>query len=191
MATRESYKPLTAGEGYLKWLPTLETSSDRGITPDDLLSAELWARDKVNIWLVRMAGPNTGQQIVTEFLNDANPIDPAIAHIAEIVASARISQTWEDRQFDSAGPDAQTQRRTYREILDEAIGLMGEIRQTGYTVKSNGTLRRLRLGTLQQGPIVAGPMSGPDSMFNDRGTFVDWNGVTRTLPHINPLDLAT
>ena len=190
MATRTTYYPLVENRGYLKWLLVLATVENQGITQTDLTAAELWARDKVNLWLVKVCGPTRGATLITEFLNAANPLDPGIQHIAQIIASARISQTWEDRNFDNQGADLNTKRRTCMEILQEALDMMREIRMSGYLVKADGTVRRLRLGNLMGGPVVGGPMSA-DSLFNDTSLFTDVHGVSRVTPHTHPIDEAT
>lgn len=189
MATRVSYRALAANRSYLKWLPDVKPAADLGITVTDLADAELYARDRINLWIIQVAGPKRGAEIVEEFLDDTNPIDPVFTHAADLVASARISQTWEQRNFDNSGPDAQTGRKSHETLLQEAMGLLRDLRTVGYSVRSDGSVRRLRLSGLRQGPVVAGPMSGEDSLFEDDRLFRSpWDGTMRVLPHIHPLD---
>lgn len=191
MATRTSYFTLTPAKGNLKWLSSVKENDERGITTQDLLDAELWARDKINIWLVKMAGPKTGGDTVTEFLNDANPLDPIITHLADLIGSARVTQIYEQRNFGpEVGPTLQLKKKTYEELLGEAMSMMAEIRNAGHTVKASGTLRRLRMGHLQQGPLVTGPMS-VGSLFDDDRLYTDAQGHQYVLPHIHPLDWGT
>jgi hypothetical protein len=189
-----SYYTLTVNVGELKFLTALATTAAQGITQADLTAAELWARDRINLWIVRVAGETRGATIVAEFLNAVaqTDVDPAIRHLAELLAAARILREYEARSFINQGPAAgdPLRRKDWEETLSEAISLAKEIERARKTIKADGTVRRWGMGRGQQGPVVNGPLTN-GSHFSDRGTYTDVAGRTFLLPHVPPIEQAT
>jgi len=186
-----SYYNLVANQGEVKWLRTLAASSDAGITQEDFDAAELWARDKINLFLIEVGGEKVGGAVVAEFLalGSNATVDPAIRHLAELLAAAKILRQYESRNFidqGSLGGD-QLRRRDWQEVHAEAIALGNKISRSKKTIKADGTVRRLGMGRGQQGPLVNGPMTS-GSHFSDKGTMTDALGRLWTLPHTPIID---
>lgn len=189
-----SYFNLTVNVGELKWLRTLAASEATGIAQADLDAAELWARDKINLFLVEVAGERVGGALVAEFLAMASnaTVDPVIRHLAELLASAKILREYEARAFvdqGTLGGDS-LRRRDWQEVQAEAVALGNKISRTRKTLKADGTVRRLGMGRGQQGPLVNGPMTS-GSHFSDKGTFTDAFGGLWTLPHKPVIEQAS
>jgi len=189
-----SYHTLAVNVGELKFLTALAGTAAQGITQADLDAAEGWARDRINLWIVRVAGETKGGVIVSEFLNAVaqSALDPAIRHLAELLAAARILREWEARNFINQGPAAgdPLRREDWQKTLGEAISLAREIERSRKTIKADGTVRRWGLGRGQQGPVVNGPLTN-GSHFDDRGTYTDVAGNVFTTPHVPPIQQAT
>lgn len=189
-----SYKSLAANEGELKWVTALEATPDKGVSQTDLDAAELWARDTINLWIIKVAGEKRGGEIVAEFMGaaDETEIDPAVRHLAELLAAAKLLRTVEQFEFYKQGAQGgeQLKRRDWNEILADAQMLGKKIEKTKKSVKADATIRRWGLGRGQQGPLVNGPMTS-GSQFDDRGIYVDATGAMFTLPHVSPIRQAT
>lgn len=189
-----SYYNLTVNVGEVKWLRNLAAGADAGITQADFDAAELWARDKINLFLIDVAGETRGGAVVAEFLAMASnsTVDPVIRHLAELLAAAKILRQYESRAFIDQGAVGgdQLRRRDWQEVHAEAIALGNKIGKTKKTIKADGTVRRLGMGRGQQGPMVNGPMTS-GSHFSDRGTYTDVLGQSWALPHVPPIEQAS
>lgn len=189
-----SYTTLEAHKGELKWMmASLAATANAGITQTDLTDAETWAFDRINSWILKVAGGRKGGTIVAEFTAAAaiTDVDPAVRHLAQLLASARILRLYEEREHLHSGTigDPSLRRKDWREIHAEAMALAREIETSKRTVKSDGTIRSWGMGRLQQGPMVGGPMSG-GSLFNDSGVYTSPEGLTYNTPHRHPLSDA-
>lgn len=155
-----SYRALTHNERHLKGIGAAATSAADGITAADLLVAERMAKTTVDGWLVALCGGVRGPAIVAEFAGatEAN-IDPLIADLADLHASAIVWEWYEKRNFGNVSrADAPLLRSaTLREM---AVAAASKIERSGKTVKVDGTVRRLKYAPLEQGAVAGGPMYG-------------------------------
>lgn len=189
------YSALEAHKGELKWMiKGLASTAATGITQTDLDDADAYAFERVNSWILRVAGGKKGGAIVAEFVaaSTTAEVDPAIRNLAHLVASARILRLYEEREGLHTGTmgDPSLRRKDWREIQDEAMRLARDIETSKRTIKADGSVRVWGMGRLQQGPVVGGPMSG-GSVFDDRRTYVGPHGDSYPLPHRHPLSDAT
>lgn len=181
MATRTNYFALLVNEGYLKAYPMLAARAEHGVVQGDLTRAQSITLAKINQWIVQVAGVVRGPAIVAEFMDDANPLDPIIPVIAEKVAASYVLEWMEKKNFSNAPAENQPGRQDSTTLRQEAIAIMDAIQRSGKTLKAdNLTVRRWRMGSLESGPVVGGPMSS-GSFFALDGVFTDpygrqWQG---------------
>lgn len=184
-----SYKTLAINTGELKFQRALAATQDAGITQGDLDAAELWARDRINLWIIRVAGEIKGAAIVSEFLGAVSEtaVDPVIRHLAEKIAAAVILRLVETRDLKDQGPSGsdQLRRKDWTEVQGEAVALANLIDKTKKTIKADGSVRRWGLGRGQQGPVVNGPMTS-GSRFTDARTYIDTQGYGFETPLASP-----
>lgn len=189
-----TYCTLVVGTEELKWLHVLAATSENGITQADLTAAEKWAFNKINLWIVKVAGRVTGAAIISAFVGMAaiSDLDPVIKDLATLLASARLLRLDQERNYiqqGSAGSD-QLRRKDWEEVQQEAVALANDIERARVTVKVDGTLRTWGAAPGKPGPVVGGPMAD-GSLFDDSRTYTDRLGNSWTLPHRHPLDGAT
>lgn len=172
MATRTTYFALGFNSGELK---PVEVANDAasGIVDDDLVLAEANALQLVNQFVIRVAGPKRGAEIVEEYLDDTNALDPIIPQLAELIASAEILEKWERYNRANEGADGQVRRRDSSDVRGRATKIAQDIMDAGGTLKADRTFRRWYRPRGQQGPRVTGPMAN-GSYFDPRGYTDPW-----------------
>lgn len=189
-----SYYPLKVARGELKHIPALANEPSKGITQEDLDKAELDARDKVNEFIVKLAGAKTGGAIVTEFIAAAayTSVDPAFRHLAELTAAAQILEMWERQNGapEMGMDDGQRRSTDADKVRKKAVMLAREIAESRKTLKADGSVRRLRYAKNEQGPIVNGPLLR-GSYFDPSGTYTDAQGYQHRGAFTDPFHEAT
>ena len=167
MAARTSYFALSFSTGELKHVES-NTNADEGVTATDLTNAEANAMRRVNQFILRTAGAVNGAAIVAIFADDANPLDPIIAHLAELIAAADIIEQWERFNKADEGAEGQTPRKDADTVRGRATKIAQDIVNAGGTLTSTGSFRRWWYAKGQQGIRVSGPQAS-GSRFDHRG----------------------
>lgn len=167
MADRTSYYELNFNQGELKQIEG-QTEQEGGITEADLLHAEANAMRRINQFILRVSGPLQGASTVATFKDDSNPLDPIIAHLAELIAAADILEQYERFNHADEGDAGQTKRTDANEVRGRATKIAQDIVDAGGTLTSTGSFRRWFYPKGQQGIRVSGP-NASGSRFDHRG----------------------
>lgn len=172
MSARTAYFTLAFNTGELKAVDQA-SAANSGITSADLRAAEADAMNRVNQFVVRVAGPLRGATIVADYMDDTNTLDPLVVQLAELMSAADILERWERFNRSDEGPDGQVRRRDSSDVRGRATRIAQDIMDAGGTLTTAGTFRRWYRPKGQQGPRVTGPMvSG--SYFDPKGYTDPW-----------------
>jgi len=169
MTTRTSYFALEFQRGELKQVEE-QGGAKLGVDLVDLTNAEANAMRRVNQYIIKCAGATVGAAIVAIFMDDANAIDPLVAHLAELIAAGDILEQWERFNYADETREGATQRRDADNVRGRATQIAQDIMDSGGTLTATGTFRRWFYASNQQGPRVTGPMS--------KGSYFDLTGYT-------------
>lgn len=161
-------------------------SNDAALSSTDLDTIDTEAMNRVNALILEIAGPAAGGTIVTEFMNDANAIDPIFVLIAEKIAAALAFRRWEQFNLGVNYDKDAIQRKDSERLEAEAIMLAKGVMKSKSSVKADGTVRYLG-ATKEGGPIVVGEMR--EGSFFNHSAYVDHLGRTRPAATRNPYDL--
>ena len=186
MADRTTYYALDFNRGELKQV-TEATAGANGVDTADLVLAEKNALDRINQCIGRIAGPVNAAVIIAAYMDDTGTLDPIIAQLAELVASADILEQYERYNKSDEGQDGQTQRTDADAVRGRATAIIKDIVDSGGTWTSAQVFRRWYYPKGSQGPRASGPMAG-GSRFDHRG-YIDYNGLLRPGPP-DPYDQA-
>lgn len=156
MAARTTYFSLAFSRGELKQVEEA-AAVEQGIDATDLTNAEANAMRRVNQFILRVAGPTVGAAIVQEFADDTNPMDPVVAHMAELIAAADVLEQWERFNYAGETRDGATTRNDPTNVRGRATQVAQDIIDAGGTLKTDGSFRRWYYASNQQGPRVTGP----------------------------------
>ena len=186
MATRTTYFALAYNSGELKAISEA-ADPEHGITDADLLAAEAHALQLVNQFVIKVAGPTKGAEIVDFYLDDTNTLDPLIPQMAELIAAAEVLEKWERFNRSDEGPDGQVRRSDPDMVRGRATKIAQDIMNAGGTLKADSTFRRWYRNKGNAGPRVSGPMV-KGSYFDPRGYTDPWG---RLFPGpADPYDVA-
>jgi hypothetical protein len=149
------------------------SGASHGITDADLLAAEGNALRQINQFVIRVAGPRRGAEIVAFYMDDGETLDPLIPQLAELIAAAEILERWERFNRSDEGPDGQVRRKDSSDVRGRATRIAQDIMDAGGTLASDKTFRRWYRPKGQQGPRVEGPMVN-GSYFDPKGYTDPW-----------------
>ncbi len=157
----ETYRTLAHNERHLKGIGDPAPTPDAGITASDLLEAERMAKTKVDSWLLALCGGVRGKATILEFeaAVDEADIDPEIRDLADLLASSIVWDWYEKRNTGNVSrADTPILRSTT--LTEQAVSAAMKVERAGKTWKADKTVRRLKYGPLEQGPVGGGPMYG-------------------------------
>lgn len=155
-----SYRALAHNERHLKGIGDAASTAADGITLGDLLDAEVAAKNSIDGWLLAVCGGVRGAAIIAEFeAATADTIDPEIADLADLYASALVWEWYEKRNFGNVSrADAPVLRSAT--LREQAVAKASQIERSGKVWTTTKDVRRLRYAPLEQGPVGGGPMYG-------------------------------
>jgi len=157
MANRTSYYNLQFRRGEIKHIEEA-AGEDDGVTQDDLDREEVKAMNRVNGFILKVAGQTKAAEFIAEFLDDSNVIDPLIVQMAEQIAAAGVMEEWERYNYAAETREGQGQRKDAGQIRGKATQIAQDIVDSGGTMTAAGTFRRWAFAPNQQGPRVTGPL---------------------------------
>lgn len=177
---RETYFSSEMGQGQIKVIKTLATGQHRGITAADLLKADMDAKNKVDMFVLELAGATKAATIIAEFADTSNDVDPIFVQLAELAAAVVLLAKWEEFNYGGERPtDADLSRAQLESARckSELESILEHLVKTKATLKADGTVRTLSYRSGSMGPVVVGPLS--KGSYFDYEKYIDVFGIRR------------